>query len=134
MVKFSAECAIFSPPSSVTSPRVRPVSRERALVPVSDSLWAISFSWCGKIRSAPPPWMSIWSPRVSRTMAEHSMCQPGRPRPHGLGQDWLAFALAPLPQGEIARVALAGLELLARGDELAVQVAVAELAVLGETT
>lgn len=25
--------------------------------------WAISFSWCGKIRSIPPPWMSKASPR-----------------------------------------------------------------------
>src|SRR4051812_30765559 len=35
-----------------------------------------------------------------------------------------------LPQGEITRVALAGFQLLAGSDELAVQVAVAELAVL----
>ena len=25
--------------------------------------WAISFSWCGKIRSSPPPWMSNSAPR-----------------------------------------------------------------------
>ena len=53
--------------------------------PVHASVWAISFSWCGKIRSCPPPWMSIVSPRCFMAMAEHSMCQPGRPGPHGLG-------------------------------------------------
>ena len=44
---------------------------------------AISFSWCGKIRSLPPPWISNTGPRCASAMAEHSMCQPGRPRPHG---------------------------------------------------
>ncbi len=50
-------------------------------LPLAPSLWAISFSWCGKIRSAPPPWMSKVSPSSAQLMAEHSMCQPGRPRP-----------------------------------------------------
>ena len=27
----------------------------------------------------PPPWMSKVSPRCFQAMAEHSMCQPGRP-------------------------------------------------------
>ena len=27
----------------------------------------------------PPPWMSKLSPRCFRDIAEHSMCQPGRP-------------------------------------------------------
>src|SRR5215470_14481190 len=48
--------------------------------------WAISFSWCGKIRSRPPPWMSKAEPRYRCAMAEHSRCQPGRPRPHGVSQ------------------------------------------------
>ena len=26
--------------------------------PQQASVWAISFSWCGKTRSMPPPWMS----------------------------------------------------------------------------
>ena len=49
-------------------------------------LCAISFSWCGKMRSRPPAWMSKVSPRCLALIAEHSMCQPGRPRPHGLAQ------------------------------------------------
>lgn len=48
--------------------------------------WAISFSWCGKIRSRPPPWMSKAEPRYLWAMAEHSRCQPGRPRPQGVSQ------------------------------------------------
>ena len=55
--------------------------------PVRDSDWAISFSWWGKIRSRPPPCMSSLSPRCLMLIAEHSMCQPGRPRPHGLSHD-----------------------------------------------
>ena len=49
--------------------------------------WACSFSWCGNRRSTPPPWMSKASPRYLPAIAEHSMCQPGRPRPQGEGQD-----------------------------------------------
>src|SRR2546428_859659 len=52
---------------------------------VAEQDWAISFSWCGKMRSWPPPWMSKVSPRCFMDMAEHSMCHPGRPGPHGLG-------------------------------------------------
>ncbi len=48
--------------------------------------WACSFSWWGKRRSTPPPWMSNAGPRYFCAIAEHSMCQPGRPGPHGDGQ------------------------------------------------
>src|SRR5947208_1232953 len=51
---------------------------------------AISFSWCGKTRSMPPPWISNVSPRCFHDIAEHSMCQPGRPgdlMPDGDGHD-----------------------------------------------
>ena len=51
---------------------------------------ASSFSWCGNTRSMPPPWMSNFSPRCFQAIAEHSMCQPGRPStaiPAGDGQD-----------------------------------------------
>ena len=50
--------------------------------PVAASLWAISHSWCGKIRSEPPPWRSMVVSSSRRAIAEHSMCQPGRPGPH----------------------------------------------------
>ena len=34
----------------------------------------------------PPVWRSNVSPRYFIDIAEHSMCQPGRPRPHGESQ------------------------------------------------
>ena len=40
-------------------------------------------------------------------MAEHSMCQPGRPWPHGLSHAG-SPGLAAFPQREVAGVALAG--------------------------
>ena len=40
----------------------------------------------GKMRSCPPPWISKVSPRYLRLIAEHSICQPGRPGPQGLSQ------------------------------------------------
>ena len=49
--------------------------------PLAPSLCAISFSWCGNCRSMPPPWMSKCSPSSALHIAEHSMCQPGRPGP-----------------------------------------------------
>jgi len=48
---------------------------------------AISLSWCGNAKSLPPEWMSILSPNMALAMTEHSMCHPGRPGPHGDGQD-----------------------------------------------
>src|SRR4026209_1655982 len=52
--------------------------------------WAVSFSWCGQTRAMRPPWMSKVLPRCFHDMAEHSMCQPGRPgaaMPAGDGHD-----------------------------------------------
>ncbi len=51
--------------------------------PRAASVCAASFSWWGKIRSLPPPWISNGAPSVASAIAEHSMCQPGRPSPHG---------------------------------------------------
>ena len=59
--------------------------------------WASSFSWCGKRRSRPPPWMSNSAPRYFPTIAEHSRCQPGRPRPHGDGHDAVSARRACAP-------------------------------------
>ena len=49
-------------------------------LPVAASDCAISFSWCGKMLSTPPQWMSKLSPSSVMLIAEHSMCQPGWPR------------------------------------------------------
>ena len=54
--------------------------------PWTHSDCAISFSWCGNTRSRPPPWMSSALPSVACAIAEHSMCHPGRPGPHGASQ------------------------------------------------
>ena len=51
--------------------------------PRAHSLWATSLVWCTRTWSMPPVWMSKRSPRYFVAMAEHSMCQPGNPRPHG---------------------------------------------------
>ena len=72
---------------------------------------ACSFSWCGKRRSTPPPWMSKALPRYLPAIAEHSMCQPGAtgtPRAGPGGGLRLGLLLPALPQGEVARVALPG--------------------------
>ena len=55
-------------------------------LPRAASVCAISFSWWGKTRSEPPPWIENSTPSSSSAIAEHSMCQPGRPSPQGLGQ------------------------------------------------
>ena len=70
---------------------------------------ACSFSWCGKRRSTPPPWMSKAAPRYLPAMAEHSMCHPGRPRPRARPRGGLRLAgvVAALPEREVTRVALA---------------------------
>ncbi len=77
----------------------------------------------------PPPWMSNSGPRYASHIATHSVCQPGRPRPHGVGHDG-SPELGALPQREVALVALAG------GDALAlvhvVDPVAGQLAVVGQ--
>ena len=48
--------------------------------------WAISFSWWGKTRSEPPPWIAKEGPSSRSAITEHSMCQAGRPGPQGESQ------------------------------------------------
>ena len=79
---FPSDFDIFSPVS-----RSMPLCiHTRAKRSPAASDCARSFSWCGKIRSRPPPWTSKSSPSCTRAMAEHSMCQPGRLRPQGESQ------------------------------------------------
>ena len=49
--------------------------------------WAISFSWWGKTRSEPPPWIANEGASSASAIAEHSTCQPGRPGPQGESQE-----------------------------------------------
>ena len=65
--------------------------------------WAISFSWWGKTRSEPPPWIANEAPSSASAIAEHSMCQPGRPGPQGESQLRVLAGLARLPEGEVER-------------------------------
>mmetsp|Transcript_41364 Transcript_41364/g.82894 ORF Transcript_41364/g.82894 Transcript_41364/m.82894 type:complete len:264 (-) Transcript_41364:951-1742(-) len=51
--------------------------------PWKASDWHSSLSWWGNFRSTPPAWISMLEPRISLAITEHSMCQPGRPPPHG---------------------------------------------------
>ena len=47
----------------------------------------------GKTRSEPPPWIAKSVPSSFSAIAEHSMCQPGRPSPQGEGQPVSSSAL-----------------------------------------
>ena len=82
-VMFPTLLAIFSPPiwSIPLCIQMRESSAPRAL-----RVCAASFSWCGKVRSLPPVWISKPTPSTCSAIAEHSMCQPGRPRPQGASQ------------------------------------------------
>ena len=76
-----------SPPASLVLMRVRPLCIQYVAngLPVSDSDWASSFSWCGNMQVEPAAVDVEASRRGSfMLMAEHSMCQPGRPGPQGL--------------------------------------------------
>ena len=64
-----------------------------------------SHSWCGKIRSVPPPCRSMVVPSSRSASAEHSMCQPGPARaPQRLPRRLVVGRR--LPQHEVERVAL----------------------------
>ena len=63
-------------------------------------------------------------------MAEHSMCQPGRPGPHGLSHERLA-RLGALPQREVERALLVLAHLDARAGLQVVDALPGERAVVG---
>src|ERR1700691_6327293 len=77
-----SDLLIFSPPVRTRRLCIQYLAKPSP----AEADWASSFSWCGKIRSSPPPWMSNVGPRYLVDMAEHSRCQPGRPGPHGVSQ------------------------------------------------
>mmetsp|Transcript_104569 Transcript_104569/g.320324 ORF Transcript_104569/g.320324 Transcript_104569/m.320324 type:complete len:239 (-) Transcript_104569:1006-1722(-) len=87
VTKFPKDFDIFSSPSPTLRTAAQCIQVCEYSFPLAASLCAISFSWCGNIRSGPPPWMSSVSPRCFLAMALHSMCQPGRPRPQGDAQE-----------------------------------------------
>ena len=62
------------------------IQRSTNFSPVAASLWAISFSWWGKMLSTAPVCTSKCGPKYFMLIAEHSMCQPGRPGPQGESQ------------------------------------------------
>src|SRR5207245_6110221 len=77
---FFADFAIFTP----SARRCCPCTQWRTTGwPSAPSDCAISSSWCGKMLSTPPVCRSKRSPRYFVLIAEHSMCQPGKPGPHG---------------------------------------------------
>ena len=61
VTKLPSDFDIFSPPKFTIPEWIQ--WRANWPSPKAPSDWAISFSWCGKMRSAPPPWMSNGSPR-----------------------------------------------------------------------
>ena len=99
------DLAIFSL-AELQHPVVHPDPRELGS-PRAARVCAASFSWWGKTRSMPPPWISKPTPSSSSAIAEHSMCQPGRPAaPRRVPGRVLALLLR-LPQREVERVLLA---------------------------
>ena len=119
---------IFSP-STCRKPLCIQTFAMRA-APNAQQVCAISFSWCGNTRSMPPPWMSntffagssqARPPPKGRSsvaidIAEHSMCQPGRPFGDDAARAVPArlLLLRRLPQHEIHRIALVGRDVDAR--------------------
>ena len=87
-----SDFAIFSSPSWSIPLCIHSRASGR---PRAASVCAASFSWWGKSRSLPPPWMSSSTPSSSSAIAEHSMCQPGRPSPHGEGQAASSSSFSP---------------------------------------
>ena len=100
--------------------------------PRAASVWAISFSWWGKTRSEPPPWIAKSGPS-SLLGHRRALDVPAGPAlPPGRGPAGVLVGLARLPEREVERVLLQrlGARLLALVH--LVGVAVRELAVAVE--
>src|SRR3954462_14961036 len=95
--------AIFSPPSCSIPLciQMRVSSASRAA-----RVWAASFSWWGKIRALPPPWIS--SPRRERLRHRRALDVPARPAPPPRRVPCRVLAaLLRLPEREVERILLA---------------------------
>ena len=75
-----------------------------AACPRPATVWAISFSWCGKTRSMPPPWMSNSEPQqlLGHRRALDVPARPAAP-PRRVPRRVLAL-LVRLPEREVERV------------------------------
>ena len=73
------------------------------------------------------------APSSSSAIAEHSMCQPGRPRPQGLSQPGRS-GVRRLPQHEVHRVALVGRDLHPGAGAHVLERAARELAVVRDSS
>ena len=92
-------------------------------LPVAASLWAISSSWCGKIRSTPPVWMSNDCAEVLHPH-RRALDVPARPAGPDRGVPRRLAGLRALPEREVADVVLAvlvGLDPLADAQLLRVE-------------
>ena len=86
---FPSDFDIFS--ASVSTIPLCIQTRAKGRPAASD--WAISFSWWGKTRSEPPPWIANEAPSSCSAITEHSMCQAGPPGPQGESQEVSSSAL-----------------------------------------
>ena len=80
----------------------------------------------------PPPWISKSAPSSFSAIAEHSICQPGRPGPHGRSQAVSSPGFLRLPEREVERVLLEALRPGLLALVHLVRVSVRELAVVVE--
>ena len=79
VMKFPSDLPIFCPLMVII---LLCIQYRTAWCPLEATDCAISHSWCGNMRSIPPPCISNFSPRYFCPIAEHSKCQPGKPSLH----------------------------------------------------
>ena len=100
--KFPSDLAILPPLICKCSPCIQMFASGTSNA-ASDC--AISFVWWGLTRSMPPAWISNGCPRKCREMAEHSICHPGNPSPHGDGHRKICSLNLPVSLNQSAKSA-----------------------------